>query len=100
MSLSKITFGSNLRSIANNSFVSAYALSELHFQSTTPPTLGATIFTSLPSNYVIYVPVGYGETYKTAWPDYASHIVEEGSQLSAQQLRKIAEETNNGEEMR
>jgi hypothetical protein len=38
----------------------------------------------LPSNFVIYVPVGYGETYKAAagWSAYADHILEEGQTVT------------------
>lgn len=102
-SLKAITIPSTVTTIENSVFSNCPKLLEIHVLPTTPPTLGATVFVSLPNNYVIYVPVGYGETYKSAtgWSDYADHIVEEGQSLSMAALRRIqAEKNDNGEEMR
>lgn len=99
-SLTSIVLPSTVTKFGNSCFNASINLSEIHVQSTTPPTLGTNIFAALPTNYVIYVPIGTLSAYQTAWSTYADHIVEEGSNLSVQQLRKIAEETDNGEEMR
>ena len=90
-SLAKITIPSSVTSIGTNAFILVHSLSEIHCQATTPPTLNGNVFSNLPSNYVIYVPVGYGDTYKAAsgWSTYADHITEDGSQLSVSQLRNI-----------
>ena len=102
VTLGKAKLPSTLTSIGNVAFAYCLGMQEIHIVATTPPTLGTNVFFSLPTSFIIYVPVGYGETYKSAagWSSYADHIVEEGSRLSVQQLRKIAEETDNGEEMR
>lgn len=80
-----IYFPSGLTSIGRSLSVGNYKedMKELHFASTTPPTIQANTFGS--SNYAfnstckIIVPVGCGEAYKAAtnWAKYANQIVEE-----------------------
>ena len=100
VSLQTITIPALVTNIGNNAFNGCATLTEIHVLPTAPPTLGTNVFGSISSSYVIYVPVGYGETYKAAagWSTYADHIVEEGSRMSAAQLRKIQSEST--EEMR
>jgi hypothetical protein len=90
-SLKTITIPSTVSTIGNNAFYSCNELSVVHVQATTPPTLGTSVFTGLPSDFIIYVPVGTGDTYKAAagWSTYADHIVEEGQTLSRAALRRI-----------
>ena len=91
-SLRKVVLGGNVQSIANNSLYACYSLTEIHIRATTPPTLGgASIFTGLPSDYIIYVPVGTSETYKSAsgWSTYADHILEEGQTPNRMMLAKF-----------
>lgn len=90
-SLESITIPSSVTNIGNNAFYYSISLNEIHIQATTPPTLGTNAFLGLRSDYVIYVPVGTGDTYKAAsgWSTYADHIVEEGSRLTRAQLRNI-----------
>jgi hypothetical protein len=99
-SLQKIVLGQNVESIANNSFINCICLGEVHVQATTPPTLGSPVFTSLPNNYIIYVPVGYGETYKSAagWSAYSEHILEEGQTVTRAMQRKFASDALKAEE--
>lgn len=80
LSLQEITIPASVTSIGNNAFSSSYSLVEIHCLSTTPPTIGTYVFNGLPTDFIIYVPVGYGDTYKSAtgWSTYADHIVEEG----------------------
>jgi hypothetical protein len=85
--------------------VNCYALEVIHIEATTPPTLGGgNVFTGLPSNYIIYVPVGYAETYKSAsgWLNYADHILEEGQTPNRLMLSKsedtLTDEPNTPEE--
>lgn len=82
-SLEQITLPSTLTAIKNNVFNGSIRLREIHVEATAPPTLGTNVFNGLPSDYIIYVPVGYGATYKAAsgWSTYADHIVEEGQTL-------------------
>ena len=47
--------------------------------STAPPEIVNNTF-GKNSTYWIYVPQGSGDTYRTAWPDYASRIREKGNQ--------------------
>ena len=80
------------------------SLSEIHMRPTTPPTLGLYSFSTVPNDYIIYVPVGTGDTYKAAagWSAYSDHIVEEGQTLSKAALRRIqaAEKTIDESEVR
>ena len=80
-----IYFPSGLTSIGRSLTVGNYKedMKELHFASTTPPTIQANTFGS--SDYAfnstckIIVPAGCGEAYKAAtnWAKYANQIVEE-----------------------
>ena len=80
-----IYFPSGLTSIGRSLTVGNYKneIKELHFASTTPPTIEANTFGN--SNYAfnstckIIVPAGCGEAYKAAtnWAKYADQIVEE-----------------------
>jgi hypothetical protein len=94
MSLENITIPANVSQIDINAFVNDRKLSTIHVLRTTPPTLGTNAFLGLPSNFIIYVPVGYGETYKAAsgWSTYASHIVEEGQTVTRAMKAKFAKE--------
>lgn len=82
---------------ASISYIGAYSfrlcesLNEIHVQATTPPTCYDTAFTSIMSNYIIYVPVGYAETYKAAsgWSTYANHILEEGQTPTRAMVAKL-----------
>lgn len=76
--LKTITIPASVVNIGGYTFANCPSLSVMHMLPTTPPTLGSSAITSFPSDYIIYVPVGYGETYKTEWSDYADHILEEG----------------------
>ena len=105
ISLKEVSIPSTITAIRNTAFRYCVSLNTIHILATVPPTLGTNVFSNLPSDFIIYVPVGYGDTYKSAagWSDYADHIVEEGQNLSKSQLRAIAEEqkkSDNGEEMR
>lgn len=103
VTLGKAKLPSTLTSIGNVAFGYCYSLQEIHILATTPPTLGSNVFFSLPSNYIIYVPVGTAETYKAAsgWSTYADHILEEGQQPNRAMLAKFnSDNADNGEEMR
>lgn len=78
LSLINITIPDTVTALGNTVFQYCSSLSEIHCQATTPPTLGTNVFFSVASNFIIYVPVGYGDVYKAAWSDYADHILEEG----------------------
>jgi len=92
--IASIIIPSLVESISDYAFNGCVSLAEVHIQATTPPTLGNSVFTGLPANWLCYVPVGTGETYKAAagWSAYADHILEEGTRMSASQLRKIQNE--------
>ena len=102
LSLEKIILPSTITEIGQLAFSTCTALSEIHCQATTPPTLGTNAFQGLPSNYIIYVPIGYGETYKSAagWSTYADHILEEGQTPNRAMLSRLAKETDTDEDMR
>ena len=91
VSLQTITIPALVTNIGNNVFNGCATLTEIHVQATTPPTLGADVFRNIASNYVIYVPVGYGDTYKAAsgWSTYADHILEEGQTPNRMMLAKF-----------
>lgn len=105
ISLPTLTIPASVNSIGNSCFNTCASLSTIHIQATTPPTLsGSTVFSNLPSDWICYVPVGTGDTYKAAegWSTYADHIVEEGQTLSKAALRRIqaAEKTIDESEVR
>ena len=56
--LAKITIPSAVTSIGNYAFSSCAGLKEIHFQSASPPTVGASTFSSISPDLVIYVPTG------------------------------------------
>ena len=93
-----------VESIGAYAFLDCPTLTSIHCLSTTPPTLGSDVFTGLPSGFIIYVPVGYGETYKAAgrWSAYADHILEEGQTPNRAMLSRLAKavETDTDEDMR
>lgn len=81
-----IYFPSGLTSIGRSLSVGSdyqYTIKELHFASTTPPTIQADTFGRSDDAYnstcKIIVPAGCGEAYKAAtnWAKYANQIVEE-----------------------
>ena len=89
---SSITIPANVASIGANAFNNCYSLAEMHCLPTTPPTLGSNALRNLNTNILIYVPVGYGETYKAAagWSTYANHILEEGQTPNRAMLSRLA----------
>jgi hypothetical protein len=91
MAIREITIPTNVVSIGNSVFQYCGALAEIHVEATTPPTLGTNVFGGIASNYIIYVPVGYAETYKAAsgWSAYADHILEEGQTPNRMMLAKF-----------
>lgn len=90
-SLTSITIPQQITSIGTTCFAQCLSLSEIHCQATTPPTLGTGCFVGLPSDFIIYVPTGYGDTYKSAagWSTYADHILEEGQTPNRAMLAKF-----------
>ena len=64
-------------SIGNSAFELCTNLTDIYLKSTTPPTLGN--IDAIPTTTIIHVPVGSGETYKSAtnWSNHASKIVED-----------------------
>jgi hypothetical protein len=79
-SLSSIIIPSSVTSIGNYAFNGCTFMKEYHFQRTTPPTLGGTsVFGSIPSDCIIYVPTASLNAYKNAtnWSTHASKMVGE-----------------------
>ena len=78
-SLTNITIPESVTSIGVNAFGKCTGMAEYHLKPTTPPTLSKNAFSSIPSDCVIYVPVGYLEAYKSAtnWATHASNMQEE-----------------------
>ena len=80
-SLMFIAIPPTVTSIESQAFTNDYSLMDIYLFSTTPPTLASDALTgsgTITDDGIIYVPYGYGNTYKSAsnWSDYASHIVE------------------------
>ena len=78
-SLANITIPESVTSIGNNAFGKCYGMAEYHLKPTTPPTLSNANAFNIPSDCVIYVPVGYLGAYKNAtnWATHASKMQEE-----------------------
>lgn len=95
ISLTEVTLPSSITSIGSYIFQSCSSLGVIHIQATVPPALiGSNHFAGLPTDYIIYVPVGYGDTYKAAagWSAYSDHILEEGQTVTKAMQRKFAKE--------
>lgn len=77
-SLTQIVIPQNVTSIGSSAFSNCNKLTEIYCTPTTPPTLdGNTVFNSIASNAVFYVPRESVEEYKAAdgWKTYANQIV-------------------------
>lgn len=80
-SLMFIALPPTVTSIDAQAFTNNYSLAAIYLFSTTPPTLASNALTgsgAITGDGVIFVPYGYGNTYKSAsnWSDYSSHIEE------------------------
>lgn len=66
----------SVTSIGDSAFSGCTGMGAYHFYATTPPTLGSSVFSSIPSDCVIYVPSSAVNTYKSAtnWSAYAGYI--------------------------
>ena len=76
--LTQIIIPQNVTSIGSSAFSNCNKLTEIYCTPTTPPTLdGNTVFNSIASNAVFYVPRESVEEYKAAdgWKTYANQIV-------------------------
>ena len=91
-SMETLTIPATVTSIGNDSFVAMENLKYVHMLPTIPPTLGTGCFRSANPNYIIYVPVGTAETYKSAsgWSAYSDHILEEGQTPNRAMLSRLA----------
>ena len=79
-SLSSVVIPDGVTSIGANAFGYCYGIKEYHCKPLTPPTLSnAYVFSGIPSDCIIYVPVGSLGAYKTTtnWATYASYMQEE-----------------------
>ena len=74
--LTSITIPNVVTSIGVQAFKNCSSLYSITFNSTIPPALIPTGYETFPDSTILYVPRGYEETYKEAWPDYADKIVE------------------------
>lgn len=73
-SLDNIVIPASVTEILYRAFHGCSRLKGITFLSETPATLGADVFFEIPDDYVIYVPEAAVQAYKTAWPQYESHI--------------------------
>ena len=78
-SLTSVVIPEGVTSIGKNAFSGCSALGGIHILSSTPPALGSSALSNIPSDCKIYVPAGSLEAYSTAinWSSYASMMVEE-----------------------
>lgn len=66
-SLQSISIPASVTKIYSLSFTGCTSLSEIHFNSSTPPTItDSNIFSSIPANCIIYVPTGKLSVYTSA----------------------------------
>ena len=81
-SLASVTIPYRVTSISGYAFYYCVGVKEYHLFQTTPPSLSNTsAFEGIPSDCIIYVPVGSLEAYQTAtnWSTYADQMREEGT---------------------
>ena len=79
-SLSSVTIPNSVKDIGARAFDGCLFMKEYHFLSQTPPNLlDVSAFRNIPSDCIIYVPVGSLEAYQTAtnWSIYAGQMQEE-----------------------
>ncbi|MGN0092010.1 MAG: hypothetical protein ACI35M_02950, partial [Alistipes sp.] len=71
------TIGSGVTKIGDYVFLGCAALTNIYCKPTTPPTLGAMVFSWIAANATIYVPSASVDTYQAAtnWSSYSSQIV-------------------------
>ena len=76
-SLTGATFGHNIREIGIYAFNGCTSLTSITFESPTPPSIGSNSFRGIPSTCKFYVPCSAVHMYRTAsvWSSYASQIV-------------------------
>ena len=76
-SLTSITIPINVTSMGVLVFYNCTSLTDIYLRPIAPPTLGNT--EAIPSTTAIHVPVGSGDTYKSAtnWSSFASNIIED-----------------------
>ena len=78
-SLGAVTIPNIVTSIGSSVFGGCYSMIEYHLKPMTPPTIQANTFNNIPSDCIIYVPIGTLSAYQSAsnWSIYASQMVEE-----------------------
>lgn len=74
-SLKSVTITANVTAIGNQAFYNRKGLTSVTFESTTPPTLGTDVFTNTHASLQLRVPMSSVDTYKAAYPAYASKII-------------------------
>ena len=76
-SLTGVRFGNNITSIDSWAFNDCTSLTSMTFNSPTPPTITSDSFEGIPSTCKFYVPCSAVHRYRTAsvWSSYASRIV-------------------------
>lgn len=77
--INKIIIPENVITIGSGAFSSCYYMKEIHFRSTTPPTITNSTFNYIPTGFTIYVPSESLDAYKSAtnFSQYAAYIVGE-----------------------
>jgi hypothetical protein len=83
MYLTELTIPENVETIGEHLICNGeynVQIKYIHMLPTTPPTISEHTFENLPSDTIVYVPVGCGNTYRNAqyWSNISSRIYEEG----------------------
>ncbi|MCL2086104.1 MAG: leucine-rich repeat protein [Oscillospiraceae bacterium] len=74
--LTEITISDSITSIGNYAFLGCTELTSITFKSQTPPSFGSYVFQYIPSNAIIYVPIGAKAAYSAVSQLSAFNIVE------------------------
>jgi len=84
-----ITLPQSIEYIGADAFTGCVKLDTIRVLNDSVPELAAHAFTSLPADFVIYVPRGSVKVYREKWAEYADHINPEANSSAADDIIEV-----------